>query len=619
MLKPANRQDRRRVKYDPEHHYWQGRERLDKQDWAGAADAFATAAKLAPQHAPFHRAYGLAIVRLNKFDKAIQAFKRAAALDPTLARAWSDLGVTMLKAGMGAPAIPYLERALAIEPELDQARTTLAVALANEGENDRALAVLDRTVEDVPNADIQYARGSARLRQGRVAEALATFRRALEIDPDHIVAIHNLLFTLQHSAGSTAESLHIEHQRWGEIQRRLYPVTEPGRGGSLDPDRLPVIGLLSGDLRRHAVGVLTIRAIEGLARRGFRIVCFANQSENDDLTERFRRASARFHQVDTMSDVELTALVRKERIDILLDLAGHTGRHRLNVIARRPAPIQGSWAGYVGTTGNAEMDFLIADAIEVPPGEDRYYSESILRLPDCYTTFEPPAVSPPIAPPPCLADGVVTFGCFNRPSKLNEAAFGAWARVLDRVPTSKLLLKYRGIDTGITYEVLSGMATTAGIPPERIRFEGGSTNLDMQEAYQRVDIGLDSFPYSGGITTLEAIWMGVPVVTFSGDTFASRHSASHLNAVGMGELVAPDLDGYIDCAVALAASPQRLAELRAGLRQRLSGSPLCDGDGFAAAMAQSFSGLWRDYCARRRAGRSSGSNRAGSSDETSVS
>jgi predicted O-linked N-acetylglucosamine transferase (SPINDLY family) len=591
-----NRQERRRTKYDPDHHYWQGRERLDQSDWPGAAAAFKQAIKLAPDHAPFHRALGLAVARLDRFGEAISAFRKAAELDPTLARAWSDLGVTMLKAGIGAEAIPFLERALAIEPELQQARTTLAVALANEGQADRALTILERAVEDVADPEVQYARGTAKLRQAKVDEALIALRRAIELEPNHVLAYHNLLFTLQHSVTATAATLYEEHRRWGTIQetlrpRRALPQPQPHRA-----ERLPVIGLVSGDLRRHAVGLLTIRAIEGLSRLGYKIVCFANQAESDDISERFKRASHRWHHVHLLSDDELYDLVRKDHIDILFDLSGHTGRHRLGLFALRSAALQGSWAGYVGTTGLADMDFLIADPIEVPAGEDPFYAEEIVRLPDCYVTYEPPVDAPPVAPLPCLDTGFVTFGCFNRPAKLNLSVFNAWRQILDRVPKSRILLKYNGVDTGQTNEVMIGLMQQVGIAPDRIEFESGRTSVDMQAGYHRVDIGLDPFPYSGGVTTLEATWMGVPVVALRGRSFAGRHSASHLHAMGLDSLVADDVEGYVSIAAALAQDVPRLTALRAGLRDRFLHSPLYDGDRFAQNLGTELRALWRRRC-----------------------
>jgi predicted O-linked N-acetylglucosamine transferase (SPINDLY family) len=605
VTKAPNRQDRRRARSDPDHYYWAGRELLTKADWQGAAAAFLQATRLAPSHAAFHRAHGLAVVRLDQYDAAIQSFKRAVNLDPTMARAWSDLGVTMLKAGMAAEgAIPCLERALAIEPELEQARMTLAVALANEGKTDLALAVLDHAVEDVPNADIQYARGSAKLRQARIAEAIATLRGAIKLDPEHMMSYHNLLFTLQHSVGIMPETLFAEHRVWAEAQARLAPADPRPSGGAPDPDRRPVIGLSSGDLRCHALGYLTIRAIEGLARRGYRIVAFANQSETDQIGERFKKATARWHRVDLISDQDMAALIRREKIDIMIDLAGHTGRHRLGVFALKPAPIQGTWAGYVGTTGLDTMDFLIADPIEVPAGEDQWYTEKIVRMPECYVTYEPPSADRALVPPPSLTRGYVTFGCFNRPAKLNADVFLLWSRILQRVPSSRLLLKYAGVDTGITHDMMVGMARAAGIAADRISYEPGEAAEAMQAAYEQVDVALDSFPYSGGITTLEASWMGVPVVTFRGKTFAGRHSASHLTALGLSQLVGETPDDYVELAVDLAQDPMRLTTLRAGMRDRMLASPLYDGDRFAAGMDTAFRQLWRDYCERRRAEKS---------------
>jgi predicted O-linked N-acetylglucosamine transferase (SPINDLY family) len=362
-----------------------------------------------------------------------------------------------------------------------------------------------------------------------------------------------------------------------------------------------VIGLVSGDFRQHAVGVLTIRAVEGLARRGARIVCFANQPEVDALSRRFRAAAAAWQPIHSLADRDVLALIRRYRIDVLIDLAGHTQRHRLGLFAARAAPLQGTWAGYVGTTGLVSMDFLIADAVQVPVGEDRWYSERVVRLPECSVSYDAPIDAPPPGPPPCLGAGIVTLGCFNRPAKLNAPLVALWARILAALPDARLLLKYDGIDVGATAATVRGLLGDAGIARERVSLEPGGSAPAMRQAYRRVDLALDPQPYSGGVTTLEAAWMGVPVVTWRGTSFAGRHAGAHLHALGLDALVADDPDGYVARAVELARDTDRLAALRAELRDRVAASALCDGDGVARHLDAALQDLWRRHCRDQRA------------------
>ena len=562
---------------DADGWYWQGRAHLQAGSWAQAAQAFSHAIRHAPKQAPFYRARGLALARLDRFGAAIADFQRAVGLAPYMALAYSDLGVTLLKANRAREAVAPLEHALKIDPALGQARVCLGLALAHAGLGDRALDILDSAVADDPDPEIHSARAWAMLGQGRVEESIAALARTLALRPDHAVANYNLLFSLQHRAGITAQDLFAAHRHWATLHAPPALPASPAWSAALPPR----VGVVSGDLRRHAVSVLTLRVFEALARQGTKIICFANQSDADDVTARWRRAAHRWHVVDEMDDETLTALIVRERIGILFDLSGLTARHRMPVFAHRAAPLQVSWAGYTGTTGLITMDALVADAREVPPGEDPCYSERVVRMPHCYVTFDPPADAPePMrAPEP---DGRITFGCFQRAPKLNEPLLSLWAGIAQALPQARFLLRYGCYAEQQTQRVVCAMAQRAGLDPARLAFEPGGSVASMLAAYARVDIALDTRPYSGGVTTLEALWMGVPVVTWPGETFAGRHSASHLHAAGCGELIVESGEAYVQAAVSLARNPARLDAYRQDLRDWVRRSPLCDGERFAA-------------------------------------
>jgi predicted O-linked N-acetylglucosamine transferase (SPINDLY family) len=300
------------------------------------------------------------------------------------------------------------------------------------------------------------------------------------------------------------------------------------------------------------------------------------------LTRRLQAAATQWRDVVGMSDQRLAEQIWADRIDILFDLAGHGAGNRLLVFARKPAPIQVTWAGYVGTTGLKSMDYLLADRYEVPPGAERHYRERVLRMPDGYVCYDPPAYAPAVASLPALDCGRVTLACFNNPAKITPQTVEVWARILDRLPGARLMLKFKGWnDSGLARRFAEMFAAHA-IDSGRLEFLGYSPHAELLAEYNRVDLALDSFPYSGGLTTCEALWMGVPVVTCPGETFAGRHSLSHLSNVGLTEMIADDLDAYVELVVSLAGDLPRLAVLRAGLRQRMAVSPLCDGKRFAA-------------------------------------
>jgi predicted O-linked N-acetylglucosamine transferase (SPINDLY family) len=311
------------------------------------------------------------------------------------------------------------------------------------------------------------------------------------------------------------------------------------------------------------------------------------------------QAAVVWHDVVQVRDDQLAERIRQDKIDILFDLDGHAGRERLLVFARKPAPLQVTWAGYVGTTGLAAMDYLLADRWHVPEGSESHYREKILRMPNGYVCFEPPAYAPDVSPLPAERNGFVTFGSFNQPTKTNRHVVSLWARVLKRVAGSKLLLKYRGFDDASIADRLHCMFADEGVGADRIELQGKSPHPNLLAEYQRVDIALDTFPYSGGLTTCEALWMGVPVVTLPGATFAGRHSLSHLSNVGLTEAVAGNEQEFVDCAVRLADDLSHLGALRRTLRPRMAASPLCDAARFARNWTERMRDIWRMACADR--------------------
>jgi predicted O-linked N-acetylglucosamine transferase (SPINDLY family) len=353
------------------------------------------------------------------------------------------------------------------------------------------------------------------------------------------------------------------------------------------------LGFVSPDLAQHPVGCFLVRVLENLSREQHETTCYSDRTVKDALTHRLQAAATQWRDVFGMNDDRLAEQIRADGIDILFDLAGHTGHNRLLVFARKPAPIQVTWAGYVGTTGLKAMDYLLADHYEVPPGAERHYQEQVLRMPEGYVCYDPPIDAPPVATLPALDRGAATLGCFNNPAKVTLQAIEVWAEILRQLPGARLVLKYKGWDNGSVARRFTEMFVAQGIDPGRLELLGASPHAELLAEYNRIDLALDPFPYSGGLTTCEALWMGVPVVTCPGETFAGRHSLSHLTNVGLTETIAGDLDEYVKLAVALAGDLPRLAMLRAGLRERMAASPLCDGKRFANNLVSILHDVWK--------------------------
>jgi predicted O-linked N-acetylglucosamine transferase (SPINDLY family) len=530
---------------------------------------------------------------------AAARYREALHRRPDFPDAWNNLGLAMANLGRPADAEECFRQASAQRPDDPAALNHRAGALRDLGRLGAAEASLRRAVALRPDYPEAYHNLGIALRdQGRIEEALAAFRQAQALWPESVEAHSERLLTLQYQGGVTPDVLAAAH---AEYQRRFAaPLRARWRPHANDrsPDRPLRLGFVSGDFGRHAVGVLAVRALEALARRACTVVCYSNRRKaDDDLTARFRAASV-WRVVVGLSDEQLAEQVRADAIDVLIDLAGHTANNRLLAFAGKPAPVQATWLGYVGTTGLDAMDYLIADDQQVPPGADRDYRERVLRLAGGYACYDPPAGAPDPGPPPAATAGRVTFGCFNYPAKLSPPALAAFAAVLARVPGARLVLKYGGLDDPAVANRVRAVVAAAGADADRVELRGGTGHADHLAAYRDIDVALDPFPYSGGVTTCDALWMGVPVVTLPGPTFAGRHALSYLARVGLAdELAARDADDYVARAASLASDPGRLADLRVALRDRVVRSPLCDGGRLADALLAAVREAWRTWVA----------------------
>jgi predicted O-linked N-acetylglucosamine transferase (SPINDLY family) len=547
-----------------------------------AIDAYRRAIALRPDFAEAHHNLGLAWNALGHLDEAVACYGRALALSPDHAEAHHNLGNALDDRGESDEAIACYRRALELSPDNVAARINLGSALKNRGDVGGAVACHRRALELRPDYAVAHVNlGNALKIMGDLDGALASYRRALELSPDNTTAHSNLLFTLQYCPGITPAALAEAH---AEFDRRH---AEPLRAAAPPHDKTPAadgrlrLGFVSPDLGRHPVGFFLVRVLENLRKEVVETICYSHRSLADGLTRRLQAASTEWRDVIGLNDERLASQIRADRIDILFDLAGHTASNRLLVFARKPAPIQISWIGYEGTTGLAAMDYLLADHLMIPPGSERHYRETVLRMPDGYLCYDPPESAPLVGPPPSLINGFATFGSFNNPAKITPAVVATWAKILHAAPSARLLMKYRGLGDPAVNQRFLDLFDAHDIGSERLDVRPWSSYADYLATYREVDVALDPFPFSGSTTTCESLWMGVPVITIPGETFASRHSLNHLTNVGLPEMIAHNLDDYVSRAVALAGDPGRLAKVRSSLRERMAASPLCDGRRFA--------------------------------------
>jgi predicted O-linked N-acetylglucosamine transferase (SPINDLY family) len=566
-----------------------------------AIEALDRAILLDPKYVNSYRMRGLALALDGQTERSLADLRAAIGLKNEDYQAILHLGTEFGRDAREPQAGQLFEMAAKIAPDIALPQYVFGQFLINHRQFERGLEYVERAIKLAPeHAESYVARGFGLLGQGRIEEAVAAYRHGGELAPTNPTIAGTMLFALQHKPGVTKAELLGEHKRWAALYRpgaardRLSFANDP------DPERRPRLGLVSADLHRHAVAFLTLRAFEHLAALGHEICCYrTDRLDGDDFTERFKAISTTWRDASGIDEAALIKHIAEDRIDILFDLAGHTAGNRLPVFAIRAAPIQLSWAGYVGTIGLDTYDGIIADPVEIPPEDDRYYVEPVIRLPDCYVCYQAP-LDIEVAPLPSLSAARFTFGCFNRPAKINEEVAKAWARILERVPDSRILMVYGGLNEAGTQQALHGVLRRGGVPLDRVELLGRHEQRELVASYGDVDIALDPFPYSGGVTTLEAMWMGVPTITYVGDTFASRHSATHMTAAGLREFCMPDVDSYVTAAVSWSSRRQELAELRRRLRARVESSPLCDAPRFAKNLSDQLMRLWRDWCDGRR-------------------
>ena len=553
---------------------------LDYAERAVAAD---------PQRARAQHLRGLALQATGRGVEAVAGLRHAVALDARLIDARLDLGNALLEAGDLAAARVEIEAVLQAQPGLAIAWNSLGNLHARQREFDAAIAAYHKaSALDPKLSQAQGNLGMLHFGIGDIDSAIAAFRRAVALAPDRPAHWSALLFALSVSDSATAAGIAAEHRAFGQrFSARIAPLP-PVRPAPRAGRRLR-IGYLSSDWRRHAVAVFAEPLLAAHDRSRFEIVCYQNYTGGDELTARIAALADQFVPIASMSDAEAARRIRADAIDILVDLNGHTAHNRLPLFFLKPAPVQLSWLGYLGATGVPTIDYRLTDAFTDPPGGAEG-AEALWRLPQTQWCYRPYAEAPEVGPLPAATGDAITFICMNHATKISRPALDLWARILDAVPASRLILLATP-HAGQRANVLAHFAAQ-GIAAKRIEQVGEVPVAAYLGRYLRADIALDSLPCAGGTTTCDALWMGVPVVTLVGDRPFSRSGASLLRNADLTELVARTPDEYVRAAVALASDRPRLAALRACLRGRLRASPLLDADGFARAVEAAFDAMW---------------------------
>jgi predicted O-linked N-acetylglucosamine transferase (SPINDLY family) len=552
------------------------------------------ALQIKPDYALAHFNLGLLYQQRDALDEAVAEYLEAVRYHPHMASAHFNRGNALRQQDKLQQSAAAYEEALALEPERPDVRLNLAQVLGELGQVDRSRELLLGLLDTHPElATTHDAVAMMHVGCGDAEAARHEYLEALRLKPDWAAAHSRALACEQYLTGVSEASLAASHAEWD--QRHGQPLRSEWQphANSRDPDRRLRWGLVTVEFGDSPVGRLLIRALEALDPRQCEVFCYAEHTPAAERGERFRRAAAEWRDTAKLSDERLARQIRDDQIDVLFDLSGHSAANRLLVFARKPAPIQIEWIEYPGTTGIEAMDYLLADAHQVPPGSEPHYRERVLRVSERYVCFDPPASSPPVGPVPSVAQGYVTFGSFNNPLKFSGTTADLWAAILRRLPTSKLLLKYFNLEQPLCQRRTVELFAARGIGRDRLLLEGATP--EFLADYGRVDVALDPQPFSGALTTCDALWMGVPVVAHCGTTFAGRQAAGYLNTLGLDELVTHDASQYVEQAVALATDAQRRAALRVELRPRMRASPLCDGKRLAADLQRLVRSAWREW------------------------
>jgi protein O-GlcNAc transferase len=527
---------------------------------------------------------------------ALLLYQRAFEADPTCLHAIYWLATLHEDAGDLLAAKEYCERGLAIEP--DQIGLLLRFGSVAVHGNDPAFAVkcfervraLDPELPDLdaPIAD-QYCL------MGRIEEGLEAFDRAIARHPDAVTLQNNRLFVLNFSKLFSPAGMFEEHRRWGELVESRTSVVPETESINRDPERRLRIGYISPDFRDHAVAAFFEPVLEAHDKEAFEVWCFNTSASTDSVTARLERLADVWQNVAGLDDRALADTIHKNRIDILVDLSGHTNGNRLAMFAMKPAPIQATWLGYLNTTGLSRMDYRITDGYLDPEGETEHlHTEALYRLPH-HSCFRPSPQSPPVGPLPATASGHVTFGSMNQWPKVSDEVKDTWAALLKRVDGSRLLIVARGGQNAVFRDRIVGEFVQRGVEAARIRVSPALDFVGFLSLFGEIDISLDPFPYGGGTTTMQSLWMGVPVVTLRGATAFARNSVGLLSKVGLERLVARTPGDYVAAAAELAGNPPQLAEIRAGLRDRVAASGLTDARQFSRNLEAAYRSMWRQY------------------------
>jgi len=568
-----------------------------------AVDSCLRAIHIDPDDATVRRILAGALEAMGRLEDAAGEYQQSLRIEPDRADTHNDLALVWYAIGRLDEAVASLTRAVQLNPDHAEAYSNLGLVLRDLGRSDEAVASCSRALRVKPDNAVVHSNLALALEdEGLLDQAVAGYRKAIQLDPANAAIHSNLLLALNYDPAIVPEELFQEHRRWarahGSIAAPPGPYTnEP------DPDRRLRLAYVSPDFRSHPAVYFLEPLLACHDRSRFEITGYGNVRSPDPITTRLQSRCDAFANVWHMTDQQLAQKVRDDRIDVLVDLAGHTANNRLTMFGHHPAPVQITYLGYQNTTGLESMDYRITDEVTDPPSDGKddrspFCTERLLRLKCGFLCFNPSPDAPDVSPLPAQRNGYITFLASHRLVKVNDRVLDLWCRVLEATPAARLVLAPRSVSPA-SMQRITRTLIDRGIDQARFEFQHKHvTGMPYLSVFDEVDLMLDALPTSAGTTACEALWMGVPLITLRGDRYSGRMAASILTRVGLEQFIATTPEQYVDLTVRWASSLTDLAEIRIGMRQRLRQSPLCDTAGFVGELESAYRNAWRCWCSR---------------------
>jgi protein O-GlcNAc transferase len=561
-----------------------------------AVESYEQAIALDPNHFRAHNNLGMVLLQMRLPAAAAASFRQAVSINPQFAEAQSNFGNVLRELGEAEAAEAHCRKAIALHPTFGEAHNNLGNALKTQRRLAEAAACYEQAQRLLPEEpQVALNLGIVLRETGEHAAAIAAFRRAIALRPTWAEAWSNLLFTLSFAQEVSPHEYLTEALAFG---RMAHQAARPFTQWLVDrrPGAPLRIGFVSGDFRTHPVGFFLESVLAHLDPACVQLVAYSTRPYEDAVTQRLKPRFAAWRSLVGLTDEAAATTIRNDGVHILFDMAGHTDANRLPVFAWKPAPIQVSWIGYFASTGLSAVDYVLGDEWVLPPGEAAHFIERPWRLPHGYLCFTPPEPAVPLDAT-ASSDTVrpITFGCFSDLVKVNDGVVAVWSRILRAVPGARLFLKAQQLADETQRTATIARFAAHGVAADRLVMEGPSPRDEYLAAYNRVDISLSPFPYPGGTTTAESLWMGVPVLCRHGDRFLGHLCESVVRSVELGDWIARDDDDYVAKAVAFATHRQALAAMRGGLRARVANSSLCRPDRFARTLEAQLDAMWQAH------------------------